>query len=166
MDDTEYLSFDEAGEFLGIPKKYLENYVKIGNEINQVKIGRRKLLSKSELETWQKQKEFNTVKLNREDYIKCLEFAINSFYAYRSTSDFGTSQQRDASKFISNFVIGKLGEIAVSKFLVSNFNVLVKLDFELRDAVVGQDITELAFPRKGMRVYNHLKKELLLKLVK
>jgi len=63
MDDTEYLSFDEAGEFLGIPKKYLENYVKIGNEINQVKIGRRKLLSKSELETWQKQKEFNTVNL-------------------------------------------------------------------------------------------------------
>jgi len=49
---------------------------------------------------------------------------------------------------------------------VSNFNVLVKLDFELRDVVVGQDITELAFPRKGMRVYNHLKKELLLKLVK
>ena len=166
MEDTGYINFDEASEFLGIPKKYLENYVKVGNEINQVKVGRRKLLSKSDLQNWKIQKEFNSVILNKEDYIKCLEFSINSFYSYRSTSDFGTSQQRDAGKFVSNFVIGKLGEIALSKFLVKNFNVFVKLDFELRDAVVGQDITEIAFPRKNIRVYNPIKKRIAIKTSK
>lgn len=113
-----------------------------------------------------KHREFSLSKLNQEDYLKCLEFAIRSFYAYRSTSDFGTAQQRDAGKFVSNFVIGKLGELAVSYFLKRNFDVDTKLDFDLRDAVVGQDISEIAKPRRGARVYNPLRLRVAIKTSK
>lgn len=156
----------EASEYLSLPQKYLENYIKVGNEIELTKIGRRKLVLHADIEEWKKQREFSFIKLNREDYLRCLEFAIRSFYAYRSTSDFGTSQQRDAGKFVSNFVIGKLGELAVSYFLKRNFDLDTKLDFDLRDAVVGQDITEIAKPRRGGRVYNPLNLRIAIKTSK
>lgn len=159
-------TISEASEYLSIPQKYLENYIKIGNEIKLTKVGRKKLVSHADIEAWKKQREFGFVKLNQEDYLKCLEFAIRSFYAYRSTSDFGTAQQRDAGKFVSNFVIGKLGELAVSYFFKRNFDVDTKLDFDLRDAVVGQDIVEIAKPRRGARVYNPLRLRLAIKTSK
>lgn len=156
----------EAGKYLSVPQKYLENYIKGGNEIKLTKIGRKKLILHADIEAWRKQREFNFVKLNQKDYLKCLEFAIRSFYAYRSTSDFGTAQQRDALKFVSNIVIGKLGKLAVSYFLKRNFDVDTKLDFDLRDAVVGQDVAEIAKPRRGARVYNPLKLHVAIKTSK
>lgn len=166
MKSDNFLSFDEASKYLSIPLKYLENYVKIGGELKTTKVGRRKMLTKAGIEGWKKQHEFSSCKLSRDDYRRCLEFAIKSFYAYRSTSDFGTSQQRDAGKFVTNFVLGKLGEIATAKFLKSNFDVDTKLDFDLRDAVVGQDITEIAKPRRGGRVYNPLRLRIAIKASK
>ena len=149
-----YLTIKEASEYLKIPIKYLENYSKKGHEIDIVKIGRRNMMSLESLDNWKKQREFGLTILNKDNYLQCINFAIRSFYHYRSTSDFGTSQQRDAGKFISNFVLGKLGEIAISKFVKQNFDVDIYLDFDLRDAVVGQDIVEIAKPRRGGRVYN------------
>ena len=166
MINQDYYTLKEAGEFLSIPQKYLENYVKIGNELELVKVGRRKLLSISEVRAWAEYRDYSCTQLDRDDYLKCLQFAIESFYTYPSTSDFGTSQQRDAGKFVSNFIIGKLGELAVANFLRKNFDVDVRLDFDLRDAVVGQDITEIAKPRKGGRVYNPLKFRIAIKTSK
>lgn len=162
----DHFSIDEASEELKIPKKYIESYIKVGGELSTEKVGRKKLISKNELERWKQQREFGLVVLHRSDYITCLEFAIKSFYSYRSTSDFGTSTQRDAGKFISNFAMGKLGEIAVKKFLKRNFDLDIGLDFALRESVVGQDMTELARPRKGGRVFNPLRRRVAIKTSK
>jgi len=161
-----FYNIEQAAEYLGIPKKYLDNYSKVGDELQIIKQGRRKGFEKETLDNWSNQRNFCLVDLNRTDYLKCLEFAIRSFYAYRSTSDFGTAQQRDAGKFVSNFVIGKLGELAVKKFLKTRFDVDVSLDFSLREAVVGQDITEIALPRRGSRVFNPIRKRIAIKTSK
>ncbi len=166
MTENNFLTIDQACQYLNIPKKYLENYAKVGQELQIQKIGRRNVIAKNALDSWNAQRSFGLVTLDRADYLKCLDFAIRSFYLYRSTSDFGTSQQRDAGKFVSNFVIGKLGELAVAKFLKRNFDVDISLDFNLRDAVVGQDISEIAKPRRGARVYNPLRKRVAVKTSK
>jgi hypothetical protein len=128
--------------------------VKAGHELSEYRVGRRKMIIKEEIDQWKVKRDKRIIELGRSDYLICLEFALRSFYAYRSTTDFGTPTQRDAGKFVSNFVSGKLGEIAVQKFLYETFKMDIKLDFDIRDAVVGQDITEIAKPRKGPKVYN------------
>ncbi|MFN0280216.1 MAG: hypothetical protein ACKVRN_16685 [Pyrinomonadaceae bacterium] len=105
-------------------------------------------------------------KLGRNDYIRCLEFAIESFYSYASSSNFGTSTQRDAGKFVTDFTIGKLGEVALQKFLKARFDVEISLDFTMRKAIVGQDIVEIAPPRKGGRVFNPIRKRVAIKTSK
>ncbi|WKZ71103.1 MAG: helix-turn-helix domain-containing protein [Melioribacteraceae bacterium] len=162
----EYLNFNDAASYLEITRKYLENYVKAGREIPFKKRGRSNTILIEDLDKWKNQKIFSTVLLDRDDYIECLEFAIRSFYQYRSTSDFGTSQQRDAGKFITNFVIGKLGETALKKFLFREFQIEIKLDFELRDEVVGQDITEIIITRNGRRLANPPKQRVSIKTSK
>lgn len=163
---SDYYTLVEACELLKLSKKYLENYGKVGKELNIQKIGNRNKIAIDELNAWKLQREFGLVTLETLDYISCIEFAIRSFYNYSSTSDFGTSTLRDAGKFISNFAIGKLGEIAVKKFLKRNFDIEIALDFSLRDAVVGQDISEMARPRVGGRVYNPLRRRVAIKTTK
>jgi hypothetical protein len=162
----ENLNLNQASEYLQIPRKHLDNYAKVGHELAINKVRSRNYISIEKLDAWKAQREFGFATFNREDYLRCLDFAIRSFYQYRSTSDFGTSQQRDAGKFISNFVSGKLGEIAVSKFLKRNFDIDISLDFDLRDAVVGQDIVEIAKPRRGSRVYNPARLRVAIKTTK
>lgn len=166
MSKEQFFNTEMASKYLSITRKHLENYSKIGDEISSTRVGIRKLFSKKELDSWLAIRDYGFTKLDQADYIKCLEFAIKSFYLYSSTSDFGTSEQRDAGKFISNFVSGKLGEIAFSKFLKKNFDIDSRLDFDQREAVVGQDIVEIAKPRRGKRVYNPPKQRLAIKSTK
>lgn len=166
MSTPEYLDYNQASEYLGIPRKCLENYTKVGGELETQRVGRRNLFARVNLDRWRTQRHSQEVSLDRADYLRCLDFAINSFYRYPSTSDFGSAQQRDAGKFISNFVIGKLGEIAVKKFLEREFQVEVRLDFEMREAVVGQDIGEIARQRRGGRVYNPPRLRIAIKTTK
>jgi hypothetical protein len=116
--------------------------------------GKRRLLKEKDVVAWLRKKENFKYKLGRRDYLRCLYFAIKSYYSKRPKSNFGTTELRDAGKMIFNYVEGKLGEIAVTKFLKDKFDINTKLDFELRDAIVGQDITEIAKPRSRGRVYN------------
>lgn len=147
-------SLKESSKYLEMPYKHLENYAKVGKELKFFRKGIRYVIDKTELDNWKALREFRTVHLDRDDYIECLEFALKSFYAYKSTADFGTATQRGAGKFVDNFTSGKLGEIAFKKFLKENFDIDTKLDFTLRDAIVGQDITEIANPRRGPKVFN------------
>ncbi|MBI5804779.1 helix-turn-helix domain-containing protein [candidate division TA06 bacterium] len=160
------LTLTKASDYLNISKKYLENYAKVGKELPLHKEGRSYVITDAELNEWKAQREYSMVQLIREDYLKCLEFAIRSFYQYKSTSNFGTTEQREAGKFVSNFVIGKLGEIAVTKFIKRHYDIDITLDFSLRDAVVGQDIVEIAKPRRGGRVYNPARKRIAIKTTK
>jgi len=149
-----FMSIKEAAKHLGMPEKHLSNFIKIGGEIPVLKIGRRICVSQKKLEIWFKARRDRILSLDKDDYLKCLEFALKSFYAYKSTADFGTVTQRGAGKFVDDFVIGKLGEIAFAKFLKAKFDIDVKLDFSVRGEVVGQDIAEISRPRRGPRVFN------------
>lgn len=151
---TEYLSFRAASNRFNIPLRNIENYAVIGEELPYYTSGNRRYLRTSDIQKWLSNRRNYLFKLGRRDYLKCLDFAIRSYYAERPKSNFGTTEQRDAGKIISNYVLGKLGEMAIQKFLKNNFQVDSRLDFDLRDAIVGQDISEIAKPRKGGRVYN------------
>ena len=149
-----YLSFDEVAKELGISRKALENYVKIGEEIKAERLGRRYVIPQAEVERWKALRAFRTVMLDREDYIKCFEFAVQSFYHYPSTSDFLGSRERGIGKWAEDFIPGKLGEIAVAKFLKLHFKVNIKLDFSIGQGIPAQDIIEVAKPRRGPDTYN------------
>lgn len=151
---AEYYNLNQAAEYLGISQKALSNYTKIGGEISYYRRGRGYVVDKKELDRWKTQHSFNTVSLTKEDYQKCLDFAVRSFYKYRSTVDFLGFRQRGIGKWIEDFIPGKLGEIAVKKFLKDRFDLDIKLDFSLREDIPAQDIMEVAKPRRGTRAYN------------
>lgn len=157
------LTLKEASIIAGLPEKCLDNYIKIGKELPKEPYTR---ILEADFTAWLTQQRFGTVTLGRDDYIRCLEFAIESFYSYASSSNFGTSTQRDAGKFVTDFTIGKLGEVALQKFLKARFDVEISLDFTMREAIVGQDVVEIAPPRKGGRVFNTVKKRIAIKTSK
>lgn len=150
-----HLTFDEAAEYLGIPRKYLDNYAKKGHEIPYTHGYRRRLIiAKEELDSWKERRQFRSVELTKGDYVKSLEFGVGSFYRYSTTINFRGPTQRGAGKFVTNFTEGKLGELAVKRFFNAHFNVDLTLDFTFRDAIVGQDISEVIRSQRGMRVSN------------
>lgn len=161
------LTFNEAVEYLfGAKKgdetfkhyrKQLDNYTKIGEEIKYDLIRKRYYIRTEELDRWRELKSYRTVWLDRNDYLRCFEFAVKSFYQYLesgSTADFLGARERGIGKWAEDFLPGKLGEIAVKKFLNEKFAVDIKLDFSLGEGIPAQDIVEVAKPRKGPRTYN------------
>lgn len=143
------IRFTEAYEYLGVPKKMLENLVKAG-EIACTKAGRYRVISTEVLDSWRESRKLRLIQFNEEDYRQCLDFAITSYYGGLAMTNFGTQTQREAGQFLFNSIQGKLGEIAVER-LFGNYGIGIELDFRMRNGtVVGQDITEV---RRG-RVVN------------
>jgi len=138
----------QAGAYLSLPQKAVENFVK-AQEISRVKVGRYWTIDKASLDIWKTDYDTRLVPLVAEDYRTCLNFSIRSHYGGFAMTNFGTRTQRDVGQFLFNSVQGKLGEIAVQKFL-QRFGINITLDFDVRGVVVGQDITEI---RRG-RVAN------------
>lgn len=148
------LSFNQAVEYLGIPRKHLDNYAKLGGELEYRREGIRYVIERDELDRWKAQRDFSMFQLDQEAYLKCLRFGLESFYKYPSTADFGSAVQRGAGKFVSDFVQGKLGELAFKRFAAERFRLDVRLDFTVRGEIVGQDIVEVARLDRRPRVYN------------
>jgi hypothetical protein len=139
---SEILSKKEAIEFTGIDKKSFENYLMAGEFTCQKRqSGRGRFrFEKDVLSKWMKERVRRTVKLTREDYALCLDFALAQHFRSYVKSDFGTGRQREFGQMITNWIKGQLGEVAVQKFLKNKLKLLVELDFEIRDAIVPQDI--------------------------
>ena len=150
----EHLGFREASEYLHIPKKHLENYVKHGSEIPYTMISRRYAILPENIENWITQREYQTVVLNRNDYIKCFNFAVESFYAYPSRADFLGARDRGIGKWCEDFIPGKLGEIATHKFLKEKFNIEIQLDFSVGEGIPAQDIVSVADLRRRPTTFN------------
>ncbi len=148
------LTFRKCAEKLGIELRSLENYAMHGRELEYEKINRIRYIHESELERWHNQRQSSLIQLTRDEYLRCAKFAIRSYYWSSARADFATSRQRDAGQIYTNYVFGKLGEMALQKFLLQHFQLNVRLDFEFRNGVVGQDIIEIAIPRRTPRVYN------------
>ncbi|MBI5470502.1 helix-turn-helix domain-containing protein [Candidatus Kaiserbacteria bacterium] len=136
------MRFSQAGAYLGVPQKALENFVKAG-EIVREKAGRYWMTDRAELDRWKNDYTTRSVLLSEEEYRKCLDFAIRSYYGGFAMTNFGTRTQRDVGQFLFNSVQGKLGEIGLRKFLNEKFKIKITLDFDVRGVVVGQDISEV-----------------------
>ncbi|MFC2040739.1 hypothetical protein ACFLTY_00225 [Chloroflexota bacterium] len=168
MMNSETLSYAEAVSYLGFcsglrPERYIENYVASG-ELSRV--SRRRLVSKVSLDALSSQRNYALITdFTHDDYRRCLEFAISSFYHYRSHADLLVGgRQRGVGEWAEDFVPGKLAEIGFSKFVGQKFGVELVLDFSLRpQAVVGQDVTEVVRKVRGRSIANPPKQRISVK---
>ena len=84
---------------------------------------------------WEGRVKPQTLVLGRDDYLKCLLFAIRAFYRRTgmTITHFGRREQRrEMGQWLSNQTEGKLGEIAVQKFL-QRHGIQADLDWTLRE---------------------------------
>lgn len=133
----------EAIKFLGLDPKTFANYFQYAGEFSPVPRpnGRgRFLFDKNELEKWRVGWRWRTIKLNLDDYVLCLDFALAQHFRGYVLSDWGTARQREFGQKITNWVKGQLAEVAVKKFLQNEFGVEVELDFRIYEEIVPQDI--------------------------
>jgi len=140
----ETLTKKEAIEFLGLDDKIFDNYFKNAKEfpcIDRIGSRGRFLFYKSKLREWAEERKWRMVDLDKKDYAICLDFALAQHFKGYVLSDFGSGRQREFGQKITNWVKGQLGEIALKKFFKKEFGLNIKLDFEIRDDIVPQDIT-------------------------
>ncbi len=137
------LTKKQAIELLGLEEKTLENYFKNAAEFSaEPRPNNRGIFKfdKAKLLEWKQNYNWRTVKLNKDDYAQCLDFALAIHFKEYVVSDFGTGRQREFGQKITNWVKGQLGEIAVKKFFKQEFKTDIELDFEIRNAIVPQDV--------------------------
>lgn len=153
------LDLNEASDYIGIKRTYLEKIIKNGRELEKHRSGRKFVLNKEDIDVWIQRKKDRTVMLGREDFIKAFNFAINVNYSGHTRSDFGSSRQRSTTQAVENWTQGALAEIALEKFIKKKFNVKLELEFRVfTDRIVGQDITAVVRgrvsnpPKKGVSV--------------
>jgi len=128
---------------LMLDEKTVINWAQKGNECELIKHANNRIyFDKEKLDAWYKRIENSSVILNKEDYIKCLSFAVEAFYTM-TASHFNRSTQRDAGEVLTNQVEGKLGEIAVAKLLEKQ-QLQIKLDFDVRGEIPSQDIAQIS----------------------
>ncbi len=139
--NSNLLNKKQALDFLGLDAKTFDNFLKASEFESVPRLSKgRFYFDKSVLNKWLEGFKWRTVTLDREDYIECLDFALAMHFRQYVKSDFGGARQREFGQMITNWVKGQLGEVAVKKFLKKEFNTDIKLDFELRDEIVPQDI--------------------------
>jgi len=146
-DNVEYLFWKDAVNYLGLEKTQFNNISKIGKEIAREKINNKWYVSKQECDRWLNLYNFRSVYMTKEEYLRCLEFAIKSYYeGAQAKSDFLTGEKREIGKFAHNIIIGKLAEMALAKFLYQHFRLEVELEFSLvKDSSVAftEDIVKI-----------------------
>ena len=116
----------EAIQYLNIPEKHFDNYLKFSKEIKgQKQANRRWSFKKTDLDIWKSQKEENTVTLSMKIYEECFEFAIRMVYSGLSARGSGIRGTRSEVQIADDVILGILGEYGVKKFLkdkVMNFS--------------------------------------------
>lgn len=168
----ERLSKKEALAYVGLDDKSFMNYLGAGEfsclERNN---GRGRYYFDSEnLDCWKALRDSNTVKLTKDDYALCLDFALAQHFRNYVMSDFGTGRQREFGQKITNWVKGQLGEVAVKKLFKDKYNCDVDLDFEIHDEIVPQDIISVTengqtrTPRVGVGIKSSKPKNVYLVL--
>jgi len=133
----------EAVDFLGLDEKTFDNFFKNAEEFISLprpnNRGRFKF-NREILQQWLESYRWRTVELTFDDYARCLDFALAMHFRGYVASDWGTGRQREFGQKISNWIRGQLGEVAIQKFLSSEFSTNVELDFLLHEEIVPQDI--------------------------
>ena len=83
------LTKKEAIEFLDIPEKNFENYVKSSEEIAHYKKSGRYYFKENELIRWRDLKNSRTVFLSMDEYTKCFILAIQMAYTKKPSTGTG-----------------------------------------------------------------------------
>ena len=98
-------ALDEARKrfpHLALDEKILLNWAKEGGECPPAKKGTRIGFNPAALHEWVHRIESSLVELNDDEYLQCLDFAIEAYYARITKADFGRVKQRDVGEFLTN----------------------------------------------------------------
>jgi len=132
INGNEYLYWKDAVKYLGIEETQFQNLSKEGKEIQWLKIKNKWHISKENLDNWAKSYEYRSIFMIKDEYLKCLIFAIQSYYeGAQAKSDFLSGEKREIGKFAHDIIMGKLAELAMAKFLYKYFNIKVQIEFSL-----------------------------------
>ncbi|MBI4437315.1 MAG: hypothetical protein HY590_07885 [Candidatus Omnitrophica bacterium] len=143
---TGVLTKSQAVAFLELNDKVFENYFRFAKEFSCISRtgGRgRFYFDRRHLEAWKQSYDWRTVRLTRQDYQLCLDFALAMHFRGYVLSDWGTARQREFGQKLTNWIKGQLAEIAVQTFFKREFKVEVHLDFGLHNEIVPQDIVKV-----------------------
>lgn len=132
---------------LSLNEKTIMNWAKLGRECEPFKEKGRIYFDEENLNQWCERIALSFLTLNKDDYMRCFEFAVEAYYIM-TRSDFNRAKQRDVGEFLTNQIQGKLGEIAVQRKLES-YGLEMKLDFDIRGEIPSQDISQISI-RKGI----------------
>ncbi|MCD6453607.1 MAG: helix-turn-helix domain-containing protein [Dehalococcoidales bacterium] len=161
---TEYLTLEEAAVYLGLTgTSCLTNCIKSG-ELVGIRKGKQLTIARKELDRWKSERRLFTLDIR--DYMKCLRFALDSLYKYCPLSSTSCNTTAGSARIVDNFTSQRLGEVAFQRFMEKQFKTFVKFNFEFRDIVTSQDITEVALPGNRLRVYNPPKLKLSIETAK
>lgn len=137
----------EAIDFLALDEKVFDNFFKNADEFSCLPRENdrgRFFFDKEHLRKWLEDFKWRSVELNIEDYQQCLDFALAQHFRGYVLSDWGTARQREFGQKVTNWIKGQLAEVAVKKFLKSEFGLEIELDFEIHDNIVPQDVIGVA----------------------
>jgi hypothetical protein len=123
--------------------KILMHWAKDGRECEIFKEKNRICFDSELFDKWLARLAGSLVVLDRDDYVKCFEFAVEAFYSSVTKADFNRSKQRDVGEFLTNQVRGKLGEIAVAR-LFEKRSISMQLDFSVTGQIPAQDIVQIS----------------------
>ena len=100
-----------------------------------------------------------SVSLTKEDYKKCLNFILKLRYLWNGAiGDFRSSGiKRDIGKYIHDHMGGKLGEIAVQKFLEREFGLQTKVDFDKYESAEDYQRADIVSVKKDTWVVPKVK---------
>lgn len=146
------LSKADAIQFLGLDEKLFDNFFRAAEEFSPLpRAGNRGrfYFDRNELDEWKRGYDSRTFLLNRDDYAKCMDFALAIHFRGYVTSDWGTGRQREFGQKLSNWVRGQLGEIGVKRFCRERLGLDIELDFNMHDRIVPQDV--LSITENGIR---------------
>jgi hypothetical protein len=129
--------------------KALENWTSVGKECPIIKQRSRIGFDDVEYEKWLTRIKESLITLDKQDYLKCFNFAVEAYYVGPTRSDFRRGETRDAGKVLHNHIGGKLGEMALKKML-EKYDLEIELDFDISGMIPSQDIAAISV-RRGIR---------------
>lgn len=106
-------------------------------------------------ESWLERFKYQFLWLDKDDYSRALIRALWLAPRFAGT-DFGSSRQRDMGQVWTDTARGFLGEIALTKFLLKNFDMKTKLDTKRGELIefLPSDIAEIRKPGEKWRSPN------------
>ncbi len=161
------LSKSDAIAYLSsiIDEKTFTNYFSMAAEFECLprSHGERYYFDKGALDKWENEYKSRLVDVPIEGYYKCLDFAFVQHFNGYVLSDWGSGRQREFGQKMTNWTRGLLAEVAFEIFL-KKFGCEVKLDFDLHEEFVPQDIVGIMEnggyrnPRIGVGIKSSKKK--------